>query len=257
MTAVDGGTGSLDWKAAGEGDGLLLLHSLGTDRALWDGQMAALSASHRVVTLDLPGHGSSTARPGPYTMADLTADCLAVADAAGCHTFAVCGMSLGAMIALSLAVAAPQRITALVASNAAPRIGSPELWEQRIAAVADGGTAAIRDTVVPRFVTADYPRLHPEGYEALLATFTDVDDDGYAGCCAALRDSDLGPVLGTIACPTLLVGGDQDVATPPEQMKLLQEAIGHSELVIIPGAGHLPNLDRPLEFTEIVAGFLG
>lgn len=257
MSAVEGRTGSIAWEAAGGGDGLLLIHSLGTDRDLWDGQMAALSASHRVALVDLPGHGASTARPGPYTMAELAADCLAVADAAGFSAFAVCGMSLGAMIALSLAATAAERISALVACNAAPRVGTSQLWEQRIAAVTDGGTKAIRDAVVPRFVTADYPRLHPEGYEELLATFTDVDDDGYAGCCAALRDTDLAPVLGRITCRTLLVGGAEDVATPPDQMRLLHEAIGHSDLVIVPGAAHLPNLDQPEAFTDAVVGFLG
>jgi 3-oxoadipate enol-lactonase len=219
---------------------------------MWADQVAAFSGRRRVVAIDLPGHGRSTAAAGDYRLADLGQDILTVADAAGLDDFDLCGVSVGGLISLWLAVNAPGRVVTLVASNTAARVGTAEKWEERIAAVAEGGLAGILPTVVPGFVTQDFPARHPETYRSIETTFAAVDPVGYTGCCAALRDADLTDVVAAIACPTLVVAGDQDRSTSPADAEFLHDRIASSRLEVIRGAAHLASLDQPEAFNRAV-----
>lgn len=256
MSRIEGRTGSLAWTTHGpEGErSLLLLHSLGTDSRMWTRQIPAFSRVRRVVTIDLPGHGGSTAAGGEYRLEDLGRDVLGMADSAGIDRFDLCGVSLGGLISLWLAIAAPDRVLTLVASNTAARVGSFEFWSERIRAVAELGMDGIRPNVLPRFFTPDFPERDPETFHSVEGVFNSVDPVGYAGCCAALRDADLRDRVAEIGCPTLIVAGDQDLATPPADSEFLSGRIAGSRIVVIPGAAHLANLDQPEVFTSAVLG---
>ena len=247
-------TGELAWDARGDtaGHGLVLIHSLGADSRMWQDQIAELEHHRRVVWLDLPGHGSSTANKGEYSIEDLARDVVDVAGEAGLETFDVCGISLGGVISLWLAANAGDRIDRLIACNTGAKIGTEEAWSQRIDAVLDGGMKAIRAAVVPRFITTDLEQRRPAAFDRVYEMFDRIDPIGYAGCCAALRDADLRDVLAEIDVPTLLIGGSEDIATPPEAMESLQRSIPESRLTIIEGAAHLSNIDQPERFNLAV-----
>lgn len=254
MSNIEGRTGTISWESS-SGDasrGLLMIHSLGTDRRLWTDQIPALSSARRLVTFDLPGHGLSSARAGGYSVGDLGSDALAVADAAGLDEFDLCGISLGGVIALWIAVNHPHRLGRLIACNTSSKVGTAELWAQRIDDVEEGGMAGIREAVVPRFVTSDLVDRRPETMGLVWEMFDSIDPVGYIGCCAALRDADLTASLGDIEVPTLLIGGSEDVATPPQTMETLAAAIPHSQLHVIEGAAHLSNIDRPEPFNDVM-----
>jgi 3-oxoadipate enol-lactonase len=179
MSRLPGLTGIIDWSVANpDGDRtLVLLHSLGTDRTLWDGQIDLLVATgRRVVAVDLPGHGLSTANIGPYTIDTLGRDIREVAESAEPGVFEVMGMSLGGMIGLWLAVNAPDRVSALVAANTSARLGSKTLWDDRIAAVRRSGLGSIREEVVARFFAPGFeetrPNLNTSFLELLSSTPT-------------------------------------------------------------------------------------
>lgn len=254
MSTVDGRTGKLSWQAWGsDGDGgLLLVHSLGQDTRMWVEQLPFFAEQRRVVTLDLPGHGESAATDRDYTLEDLGLDVLDVADAADLDTFDVLGISLGGLIVMWLAIQYPRRVTHLIASNTAAKVGTKDAWADRIAAVRDGGMKSIRDSVVPRFVTPELAGQRPHVMDQLYDMFESIDPIGYAGCCAALRDADLRDSVARIACPTLIIGGGRDIATPPEMVRELHDAIPASRLRMIADAAHLPNFDQPAEFTRVV-----
>lgn len=246
-------TGDLDWADTGSGGrGLIILHSLGTDRRMWQSQMADFSSMRRVIAIELPGHGGSVARPGEYSLDELGTDVLAIASEAGLAGFDVCGISLGGLIALWLAINAPDRVLSLVVSNTAARIGSRQFWSERIQAVSERGMAGVRAQVVPRFLTSDFPERDPETYARVESMFLSVDPTGYIGCCAALREADLSGEVRAITCPTLVIGGDHDLATPWAQAEELHRSIAGSRLEVVPGAAHLANLDRPHVFTDLV-----
>jgi 3-oxoadipate enol-lactonase len=246
------------WTVDGpdEAPAVVLLHSLGSDGSMWRPQAEALSADHRVVRIETRGHGQAPAPPGPYTLDDLGTDVLDVADALGLERFHLVGCSLGGLTALWVAVHHGDRLHSLTATNTAARVGSTEGWQQRIDAVREHGLVGIRDDVLARFFAPGFPEREPGEWERARQAFVDADDDGYAACCAALRDADLRGEVGRIAVPTLVVGGTEDVATPPEQQQALHEAIPSSRLVVLERAGHLANLDRPDAFTAALRDHL-
>jgi 3-oxoadipate enol-lactonase len=182
---------------------------------------------------------------------------LAVADEAGLDGIDVCGISLGGLIGLWLGINAPERVTSLVVSNTAARVGSREFWSERIEAVQRRGMEGILHDVVPRFVAPGFRDRDPQTFALIEEMFLSVDPSGYVGCCAALRDGDLRDSVSAIACPTLVIGGEQDVATPPAEARWLHGQIAGSHLEVIPGAAHLANIDRPDAFTRVAMSALG
>src|SRR5688572_22754505 len=183
---TEGRTGELHWTDTGGDAGrtVLLVHSLGTDSSLWARQVEPFSQVRRVITVDLPGHGSSTARDTEYTIEDLGADVLAVADAAGVERFDYCGISIGGQIGLWLAVEAPERVETLVAACTAARIGTSERWQQRIEAVEEVGMEGLLTTVVAGWFSPSFGDRDPDSLRSIQQVFTSVDPVGYTGCCA-------------------------------------------------------------------------
>src|SRR5690348_1221505 len=126
---------------------LLLVHSLGTSLHVWDGQLPALSRSFRVIRLDLRGHGLSGVTPGPYRIEGMARDCLGVMDALGLGQAHIAGLSIGGMIAQSLAVQAPDRVASLILCDTAMTIPGREIYTERAAIVRAKGMEPIVDTV--------------------------------------------------------------------------------------------------------------
>ncbi len=258
MRRLEGRTGDLAWDTAGAlGDpGLILIHSLGADSRMWADQTPILRQRRRLIWFDLPGHGSSSAAEGEYSIESLARDATDVAKAAGVETFDVCGISLGGVVALWMAANQGDQVETLIACNTGAKIGTEEAWSQRIDTVLAGGMVALRESVVPRFITSDLERRRPQAHRLVYEMFDGVDPIGYAGCCASLRDADLRGSLGDIGVPTLLIGGTDDIATPPDVMRGLEESIPGSKLTLIEGAAHLSNIDQPERFNDAIAAVI-
>lgn len=236
-----------------DGPPLVLLASLGSDASMWRPQVRALRDTHRIIRVDARGHGRSSAPPGPYRLADLGGDVIAVLDDLGIAAAHVCGVSLGGQTALWLAIHHPDRLLSLTAANTAAKVGSSEGWQARIDAVRTHGLAGIRDDVLARFFAPGFADADPDGFAEAQQAFTTADDAGYAACCAALAGADLRQEVGRITVSTLVIGGDVDVATPPTDAQWLHQAIPDSRLLILDDAGHLSNLDQPERFTAALA----
>lgn len=235
---------------------LLLLNSLGTDLRLWDAQIPRLAERLRVVRSDARGHGRSDAPSGPYTVERLAGDVVALLDRLGIERTHLCGLSLGGLVALRLAAGHPERVDRAVFANTAARIGTAEAWQARIDAVRAGGMAAIREPVLARFLSSPFRHRRPDIARWLGEMLEATPADGYTAACAALRDADLGPLVGTIRAPSLVIAGELDEATPPAQAEALQAAIPGSKLVLFAGTGHLSNLERPDAFGRTILAFL-
>ncbi|HEU5159562.1 MAG TPA: 3-oxoadipate enol-lactonase [Streptosporangiaceae bacterium] len=234
----------LHYEVTGDGPPLVLAGSIGSSLAMWEPQLPALAERFRVVRVDHRGHGRSPVPPGPYTIADLGADVLAVLDHLGERQASMCGLSLGGMVGMWLAAHAPERITALALLATSPHLGSV-LWEQRIAAVEAGGMAAIVDGAMARWFTDDFRARHPDQVARYAAMLTATPAAGYVGCCAAIRDMDQRADVAKISAPTLVMVGTDDVATPPAHARDLTERIAGARLEEVPGAAHLLNVERP------------
>jgi 3-oxoadipate enol-lactonase / 4-carboxymuconolactone decarboxylase len=232
---------------------VLLIHSLGTTSHIWDPQAAALAKrGFRVVRMDLRGHGLSEAIAGPYSMAQLAHDGFALLDALGIRQAHVGGVSIGGRIALAMAAMAPERVLSLMPCDTALEFAPAEIWTQRIEAVQAGGLAAIADATMERWVV-DRSLASSKGLRRMLLA---TDPVGWLGCAAALRDCKAEEVAGKIRCPTTIIVGERDVATPPAAAQAIHAAVPESKLVVIAEAAHIPNLEREHAFTAAILGHM-
>ncbi|MGO2750413.1 MAG: bifunctional 3-oxoadipate enol-lactonase/4-carboxymuconolactone decarboxylase PcaDC [Pseudoclavibacter sp.] len=238
-------------KPAEQNDLLVLLPSLGTTMALWDGTVAALRASTpgsslRILRIDLPGHGSSPAAAEAFTIAELADAVLGVVDEAGGGAFHLAGLSLGGAIALELALAHPDRVKSLALFCTDSKIGTTEGWEQRAAAVRASGTASLVTGSAERWFAPGFLEQNPLSAAARsLSTLIDIDDESYARCNEALAAFDRTASLGSLTAPTLVVSGEHDVVTTPEAMQALTERIPNAYHSTIAGTAHLAALEDP------------
>jgi 3-oxoadipate enol-lactonase / 4-carboxymuconolactone decarboxylase len=254
MAFARNGSVKLHWRADGMGRPLLLLNSVGCDLSLWDGVMPHL-ADFRVLRMDMRGHGGSDSPKGEYALDELAGDALSVLEAAGEDKAAICGLSLGGMTAMSTALRAPDRVSALVLACTSAAM-DPESWNARAATVRRNGMEAIAETVMARFFTETFRRDHPDVVEGVRARFLRIDPSGYAGCCAAIRDMALLDRIAAITAPTLVIAGDRDVATPfCGHGDKIQERIAGARAAVMP-CGHLAPVELPAPFAVQLKTFL-
>ena len=235
---------------------LVLSNSLGTHLGMWDAQMPAFAERYRVLRYDSRGHGQSAVPPGPYRIEDLGRDLLALLDALGLSRVHFCGLSKGGMVGMWLATNAPDRVERLVLCNTSAYLGPPELWKARIEAVRASGMQAVVPQVIERWLTAEFRARAPEAVEKVRRMLLATPADGYAACCAAIRDMDQRESIRAIRAPTQVVVGKSDPATPPEHGRQIAERIRGAKVVELPAA-HLSNVEAAEGFTAAVLEFLG
>lgn len=235
-------------------DAVLLLHSLGTNLHVWDEQARVLARQYRVIRPDLRGHGLTTVTPGPYAIDALARDALGVLDALGVEAAHVAGISIGGMIAQSLAAQAPQRVKRLALVDTALAIPPAQNWTDRAALVRAQGMGAVVEAVVARWVTA--PALHSPVAHGLRAMLLRTDPEGYAAAAEAIAAADLTATTRGLAVPTLVLVGDGDAATPVASAEALRDAIPGAVLEVLADAAHIPTVERPEAVTEALLRFL-
>ena len=237
---------------------LVLSNSLGTTLEMWDAQVAALSASHRLIRYDTRGHGGSPVTPGPYRMDGLGQDVLSLLDALNIDKAAFCGISMGGHTGLWLGVHAGTRMRGIAVCNSAAKIGTAQAWQERAATVRSQGAAAMQalaDSAPGRWFTPGFTQAHPDIVQRAQAWIAGIAPEGYAACCEALATSDLRESIGRIAVPTLLLAGADDPVTTVADAQAMQASIAGSSLAVVP-ASHLSNLEAPQAFEQAVLDFL-
>jgi 3-oxoadipate enol-lactonase len=235
---------------------VVLSNSLGSTPAMWDGQLPALVERLRVVRYDHRGHGDSPVPPGPYELADLGADVLALLDRLGLERVHWCGLSLGGMVGMWLAINAPERIDRLVLCCTSAKLGPPEMWVDRAASVREHGVEAVADGGIDRWLTPAFREREPEKAAAVRAMLVSTPAEGYAACCGVIERMDQTARLGEIRAPTLVIAGADDPATPPEHGKLIASSIPGARLEIVANARHLATVEQPDAMTDLILGHL-
>ncbi len=235
---------------------LVLGNSIGTTRAVWDRQAAALREHFRLLRFEYPGHDGSAAPPGPYSIGDLAGGVLAQLDAHEIGRALYCGISLGGMVGMWLAAHAPDRITALGLCCTSAHLRPASMWAERAALVRSAGMGPAADQAAGRWFTPAFQRRDPSAVAAVVAAMRRVDPEGYAGCCEAIGGMDQRPSLGSITAPALVIAGAEDPATPPWHGAVIAAGISGSRLRVIGGASHLANVSAPGEVTAALLGHL-
>ncbi|MEU4839782.1 bifunctional 3-oxoadipate enol-lactonase/4-carboxymuconolactone decarboxylase PcaDC [Nocardia testacea] len=259
-TATDPTTSvELSYRASGPtGDAptVVLLGSLGSDRSMWDPQVAALTADHEVLAVELRGHGESPVPAGDYTVAELAGDVLALLDRLGRDAVHLVGLSLGGAVAQRIAAHHPTRVRTLTLLCTAAKFGTPQAWLDRAAAVRAEGTGSLADAVVSRWFTDGLAARDPELIARSRAMVTATPDEGYAACCVALAHWDGRPDLARITAPTLVIAGAQDPATTPDDMRRLADGIANSVLHVLEPAAHLANVEQAGRISALITAHI-
>lgn len=242
----------------GDGPALLFAHCLGGDLSAWSAQTGHFADRYTTVAYDLRGQGGTQVTPGPYRIDQLAEDALALLDALGIERAVFLGVSMGGMVALATALRAPERIAGLVIADSAAGF-SPEAraaWDQRIAAVRAEGIAPMVDTMLGRWFTDDFRQHAPATVAAVGEVLQRAPVDGYLASCAAIRELDLVASLPRIACPTLVLCGENDPSTPLSLSEDIAAGIPGARLAVLAGARHLTQLEFADHFNAHVEAFL-
>ena len=234
---------------------LALAHQLGGSLAVWEPLMPALLEHFRVLRWDLRGHGASVANGGPYSVAGLAKDAIAIFDALGVEKAHWVGLSMGAIVGQAALIAAPERIGRAVLANTAAKLGTPEIWNARIEAARRDGLLAMAETVAARWFTPEYREAEPETVEAVLEVLRETSAEGYAAACAALRDCDQREAIRSIRNKVLVIVGRYDPSAPPELGAFVADAIKGARLATLESSDISP-IEQTGAFAEAVIDFL-
>jgi 3-oxoadipate enol-lactonase len=237
----------LHHEAIGPADAPVLLMggSLGTTLKMWDAQLP-LAESLRLVRFDHRGHGGSPVPPGPYEIADLGGDVLALMDALEIERASYCGLSIGAMVGMWLGANAPDRIDRLVLICTAAHMPPASMWQERARTVlAAGSTEPVADAVVDRWLTPAFAAEYPEVRADLRAMLVSSPPTGYAWCCGAIERMDLRGDLERITAPTLVISAAGDLATPPDRQAEIVAAIAGARHEVLTPAAHVAAAEQP------------
>lgn len=269
MRLVDVGPGRrLAAEAVGEGPALLLVHAGICDARMWEENLPALSAAHRVVRYDLPGYGQSPLPSGRFST---TRDLVGVLDAFGIDRAALLGVSMGARVALEAAVEAPDRVSALLLVAPALR---EHTWSEGVRMASDeedeaferGDFAHAADVCVgtwvvgPRRAADDVDETVRRRVHEMCVRSYELHAEGLAAAAeppaSNAPDPPAAARLGAIDVRTLVLVGDADVPDVLQIADRLEAGIPAARKVVWGGVAHLPSMERPREFERLVLEFL-
>ena len=255
MIDADGCLLNVSVEGRQSGPTLMLSNSLGCTLQMWEPQMKALTQVFRVIRYDRRGHGKSSVPPGPYSMERFGRDVLAILDDLNVDKVHWCGLSMGGMVGQWLGANAPERFSKIILANTACYYPDPTNWLNRIKAVKEGGLAAVADTVIASWLSADFREREPQITANMKTMLLASPVEGYIACCEALSTLDQRELLPKIKSPTLVIAGRHDIPTPIAAGELIRSRIPGASLTIL-DAAHISNVEQPHAFTDAVIGFL-
>jgi 3-oxoadipate enol-lactonase len=236
-----------------DGHPLLMAGSLGTTLAMWEPQLPDLVHDQRVIRLDLRGHGGSPVPRGPYSIADLGGDVLALMDRLGLERASYCGLSIGGIVGQWLAINAADRIRRLILISTSPYLPPADAWHERAATVRRAGTPeVVADAVLGRWFTAAYAEQRPQVVAHYRQMISSIAAEGYAGCCEAIAGTDLRDGLNRISATTLVLAGAQDPTTPPDHGEAIARAVSGARLEVLDPGAHLLNVERAADVARLI-----
>jgi len=256
MQTLKIGDNNLHFRDEGDPGGapVVFSNSLGTDLRLWDDVVALLPPGLRIIRYDMRGHGLSDCPRAPYAMGAMVHDLEGILDALNVRDAVLVGLSVGGMIAQGLAAKRLDQIRAVVLSNTGVKIGTKDLWQERIDMVAAQGLTEMSDAIMERW----FSRKFREGgamapWRRMVET---TPAEGYAGVCAAIAGSDFITPTSGLRLPAMVIAGSEDGATPPDLVRDLADLIPGARFELMRGLGHLPCVEQPGAYAALLTDFL-
>ncbi|MCT4556020.1 MAG: 3-oxoadipate enol-lactonase [Pelagimonas sp.] len=246
----------LNYRLDGPKDGtqVVFANSLGTYLRLWDQVLPLLPTGLRILRYDKRGHGLSDCPNAPYTMGQLVGDAEALMDHVGFRDAIFVGLSIGGLIAQGLATKRLDLVRAIVLSNTGAKIGTRQMWQDRIDAVQANGPSAIVDPTMERWFSRKF-RDSAE-FPMWRNMFLSCRAEGWAGCAHAIAGTDFYTPTAALRLPALGIAGSEDGSTPPDMVRETINLIPGSDFQLIRGAGHLPCVEAPQTYAALINDFL-
>lgn len=256
MQTVRNGECVLHVRVEGPADGrpVMFGNSLGTDMRVWDAMLPHLPEGLRLIRYDKRGHGLSDCPTGPYSIEMLSDDAAAVIDALDVGPVTFVGLSIGGLIGHGLAHGHGDKIKALALMDTAVRIGSPELWAERVVALRADGMAAMVEAILDRWFTAA-ARQDPLQMGPWRNMLLNTPLEGYIGCSQAIARADFTSGVRDLSLPIVAMAGEEDKATTPELVRETA-ALYRAGFHLIEKAGHLPCVEQPEDTARVITEFL-
>ncbi|MFF1817206.1 alpha/beta fold hydrolase [Kribbella sp. NPDC058245] len=249
LTLDDHQTGLL--QRGTSGPPVVLLHSLGSDKRMWELVLDQLAKGRRVFAYDLRGHGEAAGAPHPERLTDLAHDLFAVLDALELDAAHIVGLSYGGGIAQTAAVEAPERFAslALLATTDRP---FPDVFEHRAAAAEAGGMEAQVEESIERWFTPEAIAAQTEGVRFAREGVRAMEPAAWAAAWRAMKTLDVQGKLASFTAPALVVAGGADLPGTADLLRSLADGIPQGQFIELPGVPHLQTLERP----ELIAAAL-
>jgi 3-oxoadipate enol-lactonase len=261
MTIQSGIAAGLFYEMTGPEDApaIVFSHALGGDLSMWDRQAPRFAGAYRIIRYDLRGHGRSREQTGPETLKDLATDALQLLDQNGIERAHFCGLSLGGLIGQWLGMYAQHRLRSLVLVDSAPRMGSPEQWDERLNTIESGGLSAVSGATMSRWFTEEFREREPGTVEHFKSVFEATSPAAYISCAKVVRNASLDKDglegYSSIGVPTLVITGRFDSAAKPADCKAMASRIPGSQYVEL-AAAHLSPVEASEAFTQALDAFL-
>lgn len=258
MQFADIGEIRVHYQVQGPDDGpaVVFANALGTDLRIWDGVFAQLPDSLRLIRYDMRGHGLTTCPEGPYYMGDLVQDAAKLMEHLGVKDVVFVGLSIGGMVAQGLAAERLDLLRAIVLSNTAAKIGTHQIWHDRVHMVRDGGIEALADANMERWFARQTRKERPALVEGIRNMLTRQPLEGYLGCMEAIGETDLVESTARLRLATLGLAASEDGSTPPDLVRETSESIPGAKFHMIRRAGHLACVEHPAQYATALADFL-
>jgi pimeloyl-ACP methyl ester carboxylesterase len=250
----------LAYTDQGRGAPVVLLHAFPQSRAMWAPQVDVLSKTHRVIAPDFRGFGESDAPLWHYQLDQFADDVAGLLDYLSIQRAVLAGLSMGGYTLFAFYRKHAARVKGLVLADTRAQPDTQEGRAGRFAMAQTAytkGAGAIADVMLPKLLSPVALQTKPELVRQVRAAIEQTQISGIAGALMAMAERpDSVPLLAQIACPTLVITGELDGPTPPADGRLMAGTIPGARLEIIPGAGHLSNLEQPDAFNRALQLFL-
>ncbi|WP_295668853.1 alpha/beta fold hydrolase [uncultured Mucilaginibacter sp.] len=253
---------TINYKVTGKGEPVVLIHGHPFDHTMWYPQVVALSDTYKVVTPDLRGYGKSPLpSPGKTKFEDYATDMLHLLDYLEIGRFHLAGLSMGGQIIMEMFRQAPDRIRSLIFADTFASLDTPEVKQGRYDAadrLEREGMDTYANEVIYKMMKPEHVKSMPEAAGFVIKMMKATSPAGAATALRARaeRIDYLSDVFPKIKIPTLIIVGRQDEFTPVAMAETMQQNLQNGILVVIDDAGHMPNLEHPDEFNQVVLEFL-
>jgi pimeloyl-ACP methyl ester carboxylesterase len=245
---------------AGAGWPVLLIHAFPVNADMWRPQLERVPEGRRFIAPDVRGFGPERAPADAFSLDDAAAELAAFLDHLRLDRAVIGGLSMGGYIAMALFRRSPERFDGIILADTKAEADTPEGRQGRramIELVRAKGAGAVADQMLPKLLSADARERQPEVVASVRGMIESTSPDGIAVALEAMMARpDSTADLARVSCPALIIVGSADEVTPEANARTMEKRIERSRVVVLPGAGHLSNLESPDAFSLAIADFL-